>query len=90
MNRSLSISSFFVVVDIKLPQLCQYDNKGRGTIKIGAPENRIINTYQASVLTPRDNDLFNPVPGLVLTAPSILEQDISGLSRNLHCSRLNL
>ena len=38
----------------------------RGTIKIGAPENRIIYAYKAFVLTPRDADLLNPVLGPVL------------------------
>jgi len=42
----------------------------RGTLKIGAPENRIANAvYMRFVLTPRDNDLLYPVFGPVLTAP---------------------
>jgi len=41
----------------------------RGTLKIGAPENRIVNAiYMRYVLTPRDNDLLYPVFGPVLTA----------------------
>lgn len=41
----------------------------RGTTKISAPENRIMYAIYAFVLTPRDNDLVNPVFGPVLTAP---------------------
>jgi hypothetical protein len=41
----------------------------RGTTKKGAPENRIMYAIYAFVLTPRDNDLVNPVFGPVLTAP---------------------
>ena len=41
----------------------------RRTIKIGAPENRIIYAVYAFVLTPRDDDLLYPVFGPVLTAP---------------------
>jgi len=42
----------------------------RGTIKIGAPENRIVNAvYMRFVLTPRDDDLLYPALGPVLTAP---------------------
>ena len=41
----------------------------QGTPKISAPENRIMYAIYAFVLTPRDNDLVNPLFGPVLTAP---------------------